>query len=62
MVYAMQCLGQLAVGYAFTTVPNMIISITILLCGQYDILFCNLKNIRNTAMLKNNINNRHQLK
>lgn len=46
-----QCLGQLVVGYVFTNFENLLISTAILVCGQLDILYCSLKNIRYTAIL-----------
>lgn len=38
-------------GMGFAVTNFVFFSITILICGQFDILFCSLKNLRNTAMI-----------
>lgn len=57
-----QCLGQLVVGYVFTNFENLLISTAILVCGQLDILYCSLKNIRYTAILLHEKLNRNMFK
>lgn len=62
-VYLSQCLGQIQVGMAFANADLIIASIVWLILGQFDILFCSLKNVRCTAMLLNGSNkNRAELK
>lgn len=57
LTYMGQCLGQLVVGYVFTNFENLLVSTAILVCGQLDILYCSLKNIRYTAiLLQENLN------
>lgn len=62
VTYFLQGLGQLLVGFLFPSFSVMIMTFSLLICGQYDILFCSFKNVRYTAMLMNNINNRSKLK
>lgn len=37
----------------FSTGANVLLSVVVIICGQFDMLFCSLKNIRNTAMMIN---------
>lgn len=60
--YVLQTLGQLLVAFIFPSYGSMMLTISMLICGQYDILFCSLKNIRYTAMLMNSMKNRAILK
>lgn len=63
ILYLSQCLGQIQVGYAFTNAGVTIASIVWHIIGQFDILFCSLKNVRYTAMMLNGLTqNRAELK
>lgn len=62
VAYVLQGFGQLLVGCFFPGFSGMMLTFSFLICSQYDLLFCSLKNIRYTAMLMSNINNRRKLK
>lgn len=56
-------MGQIMVAMSCGNADIIIASIVLLILGQYDILFCSLKNLRHTAMLLNGLKkNRTELK
>jgi gustatory receptor len=50
--YIGQIFGQIQVGLTFGSTSIMFSSLVFYVCGQFDILCCSLKNIRNTAIIK----------
>lgn len=42
---------QYVTALGFATGGYILLSIVVIICGQFDILFCSLKNLRNTAMV-----------
>ncbi|KAJ6627578.1 Odorant receptor 83a, partial [Pseudolycoriella hygida] len=62
-VYLSQCMGQIQVALAFANSDIIIVCVVVLVLGQYDILFCSLKNVRYTAILINGLTkNREELR
>uniref|UniRef100_A0A3F2ZDF0 Odorant receptor n=1 Tax=Lutzomyia longipalpis TaxID=7200 RepID=A0A3F2ZDF0_LUTLO len=51
IIYICQFLGQILVGIGYGIVGGMLMSKITLLNGQYDMLFCSLKNLESTAMI-----------
>lgn len=51
LVYVLQFIGQLQIGAIYSVYGTMWISIIILICGQFDLLFCSVKNMLWSAML-----------
>ncbi|XP_037943064.1 putative odorant receptor 85e [Teleopsis dalmanni] len=45
LVYALQLLGQLNMGTTFGNGSALFVSIVIIMLGQFDVLFCSLKNL-----------------
>ncbi|GAB0100514.1 Odorant receptor [Sergentomyia squamirostris] len=61
IIYMCQFLGQILVGIGYGIVGGMLMSKITLVNGQYDMLFCSLKNLQCTAMLLKG-NRREELK
>lgn len=53
ILFALQCGFQYVIALGFATGSNILFSVVVIICGQFDMLFCSLKNIRNTAMVIN---------
>ncbi|XP_037045713.1 putative odorant receptor 85e [Bradysia coprophila] len=63
LVYISQCFGQIQVALAFANSDIIIVCLVLLIVGQYDILFCSLKNVQYTAIMLNGLEkNRVELK
>lgn len=54
VVYLLQTIGTLQSGLLYSSVISLAFSITTLMCGQYDLLYCSIHNILYSAMLKRN--------
>ncbi|EDV94761.1 odorant receptor 83a [Drosophila grimshawi] len=52
LVFFLQAMGQIQVAAAFSASSGFHMVLSILTCGQYDILFCSLKNVLATSYLK----------
>lgn len=52
IMYFVQFFGQLQIGAIYSVYGTMWISIIILICGQFDILFCSVKNVLWAGMLR----------
>ena len=52
LAYIGQILGQLQVGVVYGCTSSLFVAFVSLTCGQFDIFFCSLRNIQNTALLK----------
>lgn len=52
VIYALQAIGTLQSGMLYSTIINLSFSISTLMCGQYDLLYCSIHNILHTAMLR----------
>lgn len=52
-VYTIQTIAQIELALVFCTSSAFTLSASIMICGQYDVLFCSLKNLMHTAMLRN---------
>lgn len=50
-MYILQFIGQLQIGAIYSVYGTMWISTIILICGQFDLLFCSIKNMLYSAML-----------
>lgn len=50
--YCLQSVAQLQYGFAFSIIIGMISSVSIMLCGQMDVLYCSVHNLLYSAMLK----------
>ncbi|XP_059611825.1 odorant receptor 83a [Phlebotomus argentipes] len=61
IIYICQVLGQVLVGIGYGNVGAMLMSKITLVNGQYDMLFCSLKNLQSTAMILRG-NHKEQLK
>lgn len=53
IIFVMHMVCQFLTGISFANANNVLFSLAFLICGQFDILFCSLKNLRNTAMVLN---------
>lgn len=53
VAYLLQIFCQIQVGLNYGLSSGIFMSMVIAICGQYDILYSSLKNIRYTAMIKN---------
>lgn len=53
IIFVMHSICQFLTGISFANANNVLFSLSFLICGQFDILFCSLKNLRNTAMVLN---------
>lgn len=53
IIFVMHAICQYITGMSFANNSNVLYSLAVLICGQFDILFCSLKNLRNTAMMFN---------
>lgn len=51
IIFIMHIGCQYIIGGSFANAINVMFSVSVTICGQFDILFCSLKNLRNTAML-----------
>lgn len=51
ITYFLQTCGQIFVGVAYGIWSGLYLTIVIMICGQFDILFASLKNIGYTALL-----------
>lgn len=51
LIFVMHIGCQYIIGGSFANAINVMFSVSVTICGQFDILFCSLKNVRNTAML-----------
>lgn len=56
VAYVLQIFCQIQVGLNYGLSSGIFMSMVIAICGQYDILYCSLKNIRYTAMIRNGVN------
>lgn len=52
-VFVIQTIAQIELALVFCTSSAFTLSASIMICGQYDVLFCSLKNLLNTAMVHN---------
>lgn len=52
IAYCLQSVAQLQYGFAFSIVIGIISSVSIMLCGQMDVLYCSVHNLLYSAMLK----------
>lgn len=52
VIYILQTIGTLQSGVIYSSIITLPFSITTLICGQYDLLYCSVHNIVNTAMLR----------
>lgn len=52
IVYCIQTTAQFHLALVFCTSSSIFLSASIMICGQYDVLFCSLKNLVNTAMIR----------
>lgn len=55
LLYLWQIIAQLFLGLTFSNFGNFYMAICFLMCGQFDVLSCSLKNLRNTALLEKGI-------
>lgn len=54
VVYLLQTIGTLQSGLLYSSIITLPFSITTLMCGQFDLLYCSIHNIVYTAMLMRN--------
>lgn len=52
ILYFVQFFGQLQIGAIYSVYGTMWISVIILICGQFDILFCSVKNVLWSGMIR----------
>lgn len=53
LLFVIQTIAQFMLALAHCTPSSIFLSASIMICGQYDLLCCSLKNLLNTAMMKN---------
>lgn len=53
ILFVLHICYQYVTALGFATGGYILLSIVVIICGQFDILFCSLKNLRNTAMVIN---------
>lgn len=53
IIFVMHAACQFITGISFANISNVLLSLAVIICGQFDVLFCSLKNVRNTAMTFN---------
>lgn len=53
IIFISQTLAQLCLSFVYCASTTFGLCTSILVCAQYDILFCSIKNLHNTAMIKN---------
>lgn len=53
IIFVVQMFNQVYTAVGFALVTNVMVGAVVIICGQFDILFCSLKNLRNTAMTLN---------
>ncbi|XP_034488060.1 odorant receptor 83a [Drosophila innubila] len=51
-IFFLQAMGQIQVAASFSSSSGFHMVLGILICGQYDVLFCSLKNVLATSYLK----------
>lgn len=52
-VFVIQTFAQIELALVFCTSSAFTLSASIMICGQFDVLFCSLKNLMHTAMIHN---------
>lgn len=52
IIYVIQTVAQAHLPFIYCVPSGLFLSGAIIICGQYDILFCSLKNLLSTAMIR----------
>lgn len=55
IIFFCQSIGWIQIGIVYSTFFALFLSINMLFCGQFDILYCSLKNVKATGLIKTGI-------